>query len=73
MTNSRHELLSSYDYGSIMHYGEYAFSANGKKTIVAIQNPTATIGQRQHLSSNDISELNILYDCQSTVSLISIL
>ena len=63
--NTRHELLSGYDYDSLMHYGPYAFSSNGKKTIVPIQNPSAVIGQRDNLSAKDIAELNALYDCQS--------
>ena len=63
--NSNQKSLSSYDYDSVMHYGAYAFSSNGKKTIVPISNPSATIGQRAVLSSKDIIELNALYDCQS--------
>ena len=63
--NSMQESLSSYDYNSIMHYGAYAFSSNGKKTIVPISNPSAAIGQREGLSANDIIEINALYDCQS--------
>ena len=64
-------MLSLYDYDSIMHYGSYAFSSNGKKTIVPIQDPAATIGQRDDLSAKDISELNTLYDCQSKQCFIS--
>eukprot|EP00795_Rhopilema_esculentum_P007452 gene7452-13218_t len=63
--NTKHEMLVNYDYDSVMHYGSYAFSANGKKTIVPIANPSAVIGQRNGLSPKDITELNVLYDCQS--------
>jgi len=63
--NTEHERLTVYDYDSIMHYGPYAFTANGKKTIVPIKDPTLTIGQRNGLSAMDITELNVLYDCQS--------
>ena len=63
--NTEHETLTAYDFDSIMHYGAYAFTANGKKTIVAIKDPTTTIGQRDGLSNKDIAELNALYDCQS--------
>ena len=67
--NTEHERLTVYDYDSIMHYGPYAFTANGKKTIVPIKDPTLTIGQRNGLSAMDITELNVLYDCQSKYSL----
>ena len=42
----------SYDYGSVMHYGATAFSANGKATITPLQQGV-TIGQRQGLSATD--------------------
>ena len=59
------EMLTDYDYNSVMHYGPYSFSANGKKTIVPISNPNANIGQRDGMSPQDIIEINALYDCQS--------
>lgn len=31
--NQVDSLGTAYDYGSIMHYGEYYFSKNGKRTI----------------------------------------
>ncbi|KAK3738622.1 hypothetical protein QZH41_009489, partial [Actinostola sp. cb2023] len=57
-------LNAQYDYGSIMHYPEYAFSENGKKTIVPIR-PGVIIGQRRGLSSIDIQQINTLYSCNS--------
>ncbi|TOF77904.1 hypothetical protein CGJ15_26690, partial [Vibrio parahaemolyticus] len=42
-----------YDYGSVMHYSAYAFSANNEKTIVTLD-PDAVIGQREHLSEVDV-------------------
>ena len=42
-----------YDYGSIMHYGAYAFSRNGKRTIKKLKSGPA-IGQRDKLSVKDI-------------------
>ncbi|WP_218012154.1 M12 family metallopeptidase [Bacillus thuringiensis] len=49
-----------YDYGSIMHYGKYAFSKNGKPTIEP-KDPTAEIGQRESLSDKDIQTINVIY------------
>ncbi|MCH9689854.1 MAG: M12 family metallopeptidase [Gammaproteobacteria bacterium] len=49
-----------YDYDSIMHYSESAFSKNGKATLV----PRVSgfkIGQRTHLSAGDIAAVNALY------------
>ena len=50
----------AYDYDSIMHYSAYAFSKNGKPTLI----PRVTavqIGQRTHLSAGDIASVNALY------------
>ncbi len=46
--------LGGYDYGSIMHYGPFAFSATGNRTIVPTQ-PGVTIGQRTALSAGDLA------------------
>ncbi|CAD7089224.1 unnamed protein product [Hermetia illucens] len=51
-----------YDYGSIMHYDAYAFSKNGQKTIVT-KDSSATIGQRNGLSSKDIAKIKAMYSC----------
>jgi astacin len=48
-----------YDYGSIMHYGEYFFSATGEPTIIVPDG--VAIGQRQSLSSLDIDSVNNMY------------
>ncbi|GBP12081.1 Zinc metalloproteinase nas-13 [Eumeta japonica] len=53
-----------YDYGSVMHYGDKAFSKNGNKTIEALQE-NVTIGQRDDLSESDILKLNRMY-CESS-------
>lgn len=50
----------AYDYNSIMHYGFYAFSKNGKKTIIPLVE-NAKIGQRQYLSDKDIAAINAFY------------
>lgn len=47
--------IGAYDYGSIMHYPRMAFSKNGLPTIVPINPPSATIGQRTALSAADIA------------------
>ncbi len=58
-----------YDYASIMHYGEYFFSANGDQTIRAIQTNDADIGQRMAPSVGDIEAISTLY--ATDVSLVS--
>jgi astacin len=52
--------IGAYDYGSIMHYGMYAFSKNGQPTIVPKQ-AGVTIGQRNGLSAGDIAAVHHLY------------
>ncbi|XP_050321644.1 seminal metalloprotease 1-like [Bactrocera neohumeralis] len=53
-----------YDYGSIMHYSPHAFSANGAKTIVPLQEiPEGLMGQREALSTADLIKLNKMYKC----------
>uniref|UniRef100_A0A1I8JP01 Bestrophin homolog n=1 Tax=Macrostomum lignano TaxID=282301 RepID=A0A1I8JP01_9PLAT len=45
-----------YDFGSQMHYSEYAFSKNGQKTIVPLPGKVPSgvkIGQRDRMSTND--------------------
>lgn len=51
---------STYDFGSIMHYGATAFTKNNQKTITAKKgNPS--FGQRTALSASDISQAYKLY------------
>lgn len=58
-----------YDYGSVLHYSAYAFSANGKMTIVPLREEEAAnvMGQRRGLSQSDINKLNVMYRCPITV------
>ncbi|CAF1002947.1 unnamed protein product [Rotaria sordida] len=58
-------LNTSYDYESVMHYPSNAFSVNNHSTIEPLQ-PNVTIGQRFNLSSIDILEVRILYNCLDT-------
>ncbi|GAB0093918.1 hypothetical protein DMENIID0001_091100 [Sergentomyia squamirostris] len=51
-----------YDYNSVMHYPEDAFSKNGLPTIEAKQSGVF-IGQRIGMSELDIRRLNKLYKC----------
>lgn len=50
----------TYDYGSLMHYSNYAFSSNGQPTITTIP-PGISIGQRTALSTGDIATLAAMY------------
>ncbi|ABG30948.1 zinc metalloprotease [Roseobacter denitrificans] len=58
--------VGPYDYGSIMHYGRYAFSKNGQPTIESIP-PGKTLGQRTGLSAGDIVAIQSIYQLWETV------
>lgn len=53
------EKVGSYDYGSIMHYGDFFFTSNNKRTISAPDG--VKIGQRDALSAIDIASVNEMY------------
>jgi hypothetical protein len=53
------ELLSDYDYLSIMHYGPHAFSTDGSVTIETLL--PFPIGQREGLSAGDRAAANLMY------------
>ncbi|XP_077283114.1 seminal metalloprotease 1-like [Arctopsyche grandis] len=55
-----------YDYDSVLHYSAFAFSKNGRKTIVPLQDNFGTIGQRTGLSDKDTLKLNRMYQCGSS-------
>lgn len=61
--------LGNYDYGSIMHYGERFFSANGAATLQPITATSATIGQREKASTGDKESVSELY--QTNLALIA--
>lgn len=50
-----------YNYASIMHYSPFAFSKNGEKTIQFKQTGGEQMGQRDHLSEQDIAAVNAMY------------
>lgn len=54
------EDIGDYDYASIMHYPRWAFSKNGKDTIIPKGN--YEIGQRDSLSAGDIAAIEYMYD-----------
>ncbi|XP_054626978.1 low choriolytic enzyme-like [Dunckerocampus dactyliophorus] len=56
-------LSTPYDFDSVMHYSNMAFSKNGEPTIVAINNPDEVIGGAQEMSGNDTARVNELYQC----------
>uniref|UniRef100_A0A915DI71 Metalloendopeptidase n=1 Tax=Ditylenchus dipsaci TaxID=166011 RepID=A0A915DI71_9BILA len=56
-----------YDYGSVMHYGPTAFSADGTSLTLITKNALfqSTIGQRERLSFFDLQVINKAY-CPGT-------
>ena len=59
-----HSLGVPYDYGSVMHYGEFFFTKDqGLRTIETLQSG-ASIGQRIGLSKLDALQGNLLYNCK---------
>ena len=52
--------IGHYDYGSIMHYGAFFFSRNGRPTLETMP-PGILIGQAEGLSAGDIDGVNRLY------------
>ena len=52
-----------YDYDSVMHYGSYAFSSRGRKTIDSKPTGGKRLGQRNGLSAKDKQQVRLLYGC----------
>ncbi|KAG7242437.1 hypothetical protein INR49_022826 [Caranx melampygus] len=48
-------LGTPYDFQSVMHYSNYAFSKNGQPTIVAKSDPNLVFGRAESMSDNDIA------------------
>nr|QNH72382.1 toxin candidate TRINITY_DN22557_c0_g2_i1 [Pachycerianthus borealis] len=57
-------LGSPYDYDSVLHYNNHAFSTNGKDTIQAVGDSDRRFGQREGFSKNDLRQINKLYNCE---------
>ncbi|XP_022251606.1 zinc metalloproteinase nas-13-like [Limulus polyphemus] len=55
-----------YDYASVMHYGEYAFSKSRSQPTIKPLRPGVQIGQRNGFSNTDIRKINKLYKCGVT-------
>nr|AAI62603.1 He2 protein [Danio rerio]BAD15104.1 high choriolytic enzyme [Danio rerio] len=60
-TNSQN---TTYDYGSIMHYGKTAFTTvKGKETMTPYPDETVPIGKAKEMSDIDILRINMMYSC----------
>jgi len=63
-TNTINDFGVPYDYASIMHYGQYAFSTNGRPTITTKDSSWQhKIGTGSGLSFRDIKLTNLMYSC----------
>ncbi|XP_059507970.1 uncharacterized protein LOC125459228 [Stegostoma tigrinum] len=56
-------LGTSYDYGSVMHFGKYYLAKSQQPTIVPKRNPNIPIGFAPGLSEIDVLKINKLYQC----------
>ncbi|XP_067879282.1 uncharacterized protein [Heterodontus francisci] len=63
LKQNTNNLMSKYDYGSILHYSRTAFSKNGQPTLRKLMDTDAVIGQRIRLSELDLLKVNRLYNC----------
>jgi hypothetical protein len=52
-----------YDYGSVMHYSDTAFTRNGKRTITPKKelDDGIIMGQRKRMTQHDIDRINAMY------------
>jgi hypothetical protein len=56
------DLGVGYDYGSVMHYGEYDFSKDWG-VLKTIDARGQVVGQRDGMSPEDIEQLRLMYKC----------
>lgn len=62
MRPGQNQLFTGYDQSSIMHYGELAFSKDGKaKTMVAKKGKLDD--SRQQFTALDIAAIKAMYNC----------
>lgn len=59
--------MGEYDYGSIMHYGQYNFSSEGAVTITPIYGSVDAIGQRRAPSQGDLDAIAQLYSTDLSI------
>ena len=52
-----------YDYLSVMHYPRWAFSKNGKPTIITKDPAYANRIGQTHISEDDAKVVNLMYNC----------
>ena len=52
-----------YDFLSIMHYDNKAFTKNGRDTLQSLTNPKMKLGQIKRLTKTDVNQINKLYHC----------
>ncbi|XP_031571902.1 zinc metalloproteinase nas-4-like [Actinia tenebrosa] len=58
-------LDTPYDYNSLMHYDNLAFSKNRQNTIEALDDSSKQLGQLDSFSATDIKQLLKIYKCRS--------
>ncbi|XP_076858238.1 hatching enzyme 1.2 [Brachyhypopomus gauderio] len=56
-------LDTPYDYGSVMHFGKFAYSQHGEPTVLPKRSWNVRMGQRFGPSELDIMKINKLYKC----------
>ncbi|XP_051160819.1 uncharacterized protein LOC127281246 [Leptopilina boulardi] len=61
--NPTDDLGIPYDYGSVMHYSQLAFSKNGDATILPRMITNEVLGQRYGFSEKDVQKVNTMYSC----------
>ncbi|XP_056391195.1 astacin-like metalloendopeptidase isoform X1 [Hyla sarda] len=68
ISDTYNEKLTAYDYYSIMHYTNTAFSSNGQPTLIPIPDNTIQLGKYFSMSELDVLKINTLYKCNTTTT-----